>query len=564
MARLVDWKIHSHLKDWVKIEEAMCGGSLASLPWITHNTTAPELKDNILIIATLKTLNTLNKVIKWSSNPGPLTPIIGNPKFPPGNTKPVQKDIKTAGSRLAGDFFDKGLFKDHASLNSNTEMPPIPWWTYLQIRHFLSDKSSMTSYARDLTEFEKLLLSKSPKRHLISQIYKLLSIAQDKIPDPGWETWGKEIPRLETPGNWEYISLMNHKGSRNVSIQETGYKIQSRWYRTPVVLHKLFPSSGNNMDYNIVVKEEYKDEDEEYGVMEEFYKDYKHRSHMSDNPNSCPECGKCFTWKSQLVIHQRSHTGEKPYLCPECGKCFTQKSALVIHQRCHTGEKPYSCPDCGKCFSRMHHLKIHQKFHMAEKPYSCPECRKCFTQKSHLVIHQKSHTGEKPYSCPECGKCFARMDHLKRHQKFHMTEKPYSCPECRKCFVLKSHLVTHQRTHTGEKPYACPECGKCFTRKSLLVIHQRSHTGEKPYLCPECGKCYSHPSQLKAHQRFHLTEKPYSCPECRKCFLQKSQLVIHQRSHTGEKPYSCPDCGKCFSHVSNLKTHQRSHMREKP
>ncbi|KAM5125928.1 gastrula zinc finger protein XlCGF48.2-like [Mantella aurantiaca] len=38
----------------------------------------------------------------------------------------------------------------------------------------------------------------------------------------------------------------------------------------------LTGESGNIQDYNIVVKEEYKDEDEEYGVMEEFYKDYKH------------------------------------------------------------------------------------------------------------------------------------------------------------------------------------------------------------------------------------------------------------------------------------------------
>ncbi|KAM5127528.1 uncharacterized protein ACMZJ9_020534, partial [Mantella aurantiaca] len=35
-------------------------------------------------------------------------------------------------------------------------------------------------------------------------------------------------------------------------------------------------SSGNLEDYNIVVKEEYKEEDEEYGVMEEFSEEYKH------------------------------------------------------------------------------------------------------------------------------------------------------------------------------------------------------------------------------------------------------------------------------------------------
>ncbi|KAM5125154.1 gastrula zinc finger protein XlCGF48.2-like [Mantella aurantiaca] len=38
----------------------------------------------------------------------------------------------------------------------------------------------------------------------------------------------------------------------------------------------LTGESGNLEDYNIVVKEEYKEEDEEYGVMEEFSEEYKH------------------------------------------------------------------------------------------------------------------------------------------------------------------------------------------------------------------------------------------------------------------------------------------------
>merc|ERR1712150_372938 len=108
----------------------------------------------------------------------------------------------------------------------------------------------------------------------------------------------------------------------------------------------------------------------------------------------CPECGKTFARKDNMLIHYRSkHEGIK-YPCNQCEYQATDKSNLQKHvQSVHEGIK-YHCNQCDYQATTQGDLKKHvQSIHEGIK-YPCNHCDYHATEKGNLQTHiAAKHSG---------------------------------------------------------------------------------------------------------------------------------------------------------------------------
>ena len=129
----------------------------------------------------------------------------------------------------------------------------------------------------------------------------------------------------------------------------------------------------------------------------------------------CPECGKVFSRKIDMLRHYRSkHEGIK-YRCNQCDYEATRQDTLQIHiQSKHEGIK-YPCNQCDYQATTQGSLQIHlQSIHEGIK-YPCNHCDYQASTQSYLKKHiQSMHEGIK-YPCIQCDYQATQQGSLKRH-----------------------------------------------------------------------------------------------------------------------------------------------------
>lgn len=127
-------------------------------------------------------------------------------------------------------------------LTSDQIFRKLDFWRKAQLNHFLHTLRDTPPPRAQHTPFEKEFLHKGPLRHGISKMYSILTAREHNTPPRYWEQWEADLDLTLTPTDRNRLLKLTHKSSRSASSQEANYKILSRWYRTPQLLHKMYPS----------------------------------------------------------------------------------------------------------------------------------------------------------------------------------------------------------------------------------------------------------------------------------------------------------------------------------
>ena len=181
--------------------------------------------------------------------------------------------------------------------------------------------------------------------------------------------------------------------------------------------------------------------------------DFKAKSHVglkthigkahdpSKRSFNCSTCDYKTAVEAHLRIHQRIHL--RPSLIKMGKECFPDGTPLHFY-----------CDKCGKKFSTKAEIKIHDRKVHLQQVVKCPNpgcsysCLSNFTLKNHIL---KVHSTDPEGKCPQCDYRGSKQ-RIKDHMTVHGPPQ-FACQMCGKQLRTKESLEGHMRTHTGERPY---------------------------------------------------------------------------------------------------------------
>ena len=281
-----------------------------------------------------------------------------------------------------------------------------------------------------------------------------------------------------------------------------------------------------------------------------------------------------------LEIVSLTIPAQNPLACSMCGKIFSSRRELLVHQWSHRERQTFYCPNCDKNFNNENQFKRHMHVHNKEgkKYVACDICKKIFRNNRILEEHHvQDHTGQKPYRCGTCGIQFSWRENLKKHLHTHI-EKPHACMICHESFRDPAGLVIHNKIHKKEMK----EQEKREQERREREERERRREQQKPFgfvslptpadvktepvedddefRCGVCNQSFKYSFTLEAHMKGHEEEvvEVKRDPEVNDVEVQPAQKPITQNP-VFEKPHSCHICKQSFRWAFCLDAHLKIH-----
>lgn len=121
----------------------------------------------------------------------------------------------------------------------------LSFWQKVQLAHFIGSLPPPKPFQRHLTTFELLCLKQAPIQHAVSQAYQLLIAPPQDFKLPYITRWEQELGLQFTEKQVDRILLFSYKTSICAKYQDSGFKVLTRWYHTPVKIHRMFPQCSD-------------------------------------------------------------------------------------------------------------------------------------------------------------------------------------------------------------------------------------------------------------------------------------------------------------------------------
>lgn len=174
----------------------------------------------------------------------PLTPILGNPKFFPGLSSSQFQTLRRSNCVLASQFVQQNKWPSISELMDPVGPFKLLFWNAARIHHFLQTFPNPQSYTRPLTTFEECCKDTEPLPQTLYKMYSLLNTPPQPPRLPCIMKWETDLQRTFTTVQKQNMISFSLKSSICTKVQETNYKILTRWYLTPSRLHIIFPDTS--------------------------------------------------------------------------------------------------------------------------------------------------------------------------------------------------------------------------------------------------------------------------------------------------------------------------------